>query len=204
MFVLVRTCSDCGAESPGPEMPCAACRSTRQTVSVTAQAATVRLGGAVTGISVSYAPSRPWYESWHAVRQQLASAEATLLTYRGNDLVKREFENFFTVCLHLGDWLWEDRSTGLTRAQVRSFVDSDPALRVCLGVANTTKHHTRSQPGAMTARITSISSGGHGASATIGWTEGTKSGTEDVLSLAKRCVAAWERYLAANGLQSPI
>jgi hypothetical protein len=31
-----------------------------------------------------------------------------------------------------------------------------------------------------------------------------RSGSVDALDLARRCVAAWERYLKANGLQSPI
>lgn len=51
--------------------------------------------------------------------------------------------------------------------------------------------------------ITGISSGEHGTSSTISWTEGANSGTEDALSLARRCRAAWENYLTANGLHSP-
>jgi hypothetical protein len=78
--------------------------------------------------------------------------------YRGNEPVKRDFENFFAQCFHLGDWLWEDKSTGLTDQQVRTFIDKDAALRICAGVANTSKHRTRSQPNAMTARIASVGS----------------------------------------------
>jgi hypothetical protein len=38
----------------------------------------------------------------------------------------------------------------------------------------------------------------------IGWSQGQKSGTEDALDLARRCVAAWEGYLKVHGPQSPI
>jgi hypothetical protein len=38
----------------------------------------------------------------------------------------------------------------------------------------------------------------------ICWSEGTKTGTEDALDLARRCVGAWDAYLERHGLQSPI
>jgi hypothetical protein len=118
--------------------------------------------------------------------------------------VKRDFENFFTQCFHLGDWLWEDRTTGLTHQQVRTFIDKEAALRICAGVANTSKHRTRSQPNAITARIASVGFDGEGTHVTIDWSEGLHGGTENALDLARRCVTAWDGYLKASGLQSPI
>jgi hypothetical protein len=158
------------------------------------------------GISIGYNPDRPWYAQWHNVRQHLHTVEADSRpnAYQGNNPVKRDFENFFTHCFHLGDWLWEDKSTGLTEKQVRKFIEKDPALRICAGVANTTKHRTRSQSNAMTARIASVGFNDKETRVSIDWSKGPHGGTVDALDLARRCVAAWKGYLKANGLQSPI
>jgi hypothetical protein len=86
--------------------------------------------------------------------------------------VKRDFENFFTRCFHLGDCLWEDKTTGLTHQQVRTFIDKEAALRICAGVANTSKHRTRGRPNAITARIASVGFDGEGIHVTIDWSEG--------------------------------
>ena len=104
----------------------------------------------------------------------------------------------------MGDWLWGDKSTGLYEKQVRSFIDNDPVLRVCAGIANTTKHHTRTQAGAMTARVAVVTTDETGTRVITRWSEGQKSGTEDALDLARRCVAAWDDYLKQNGTHSPI
>jgi hypothetical protein len=188
------------------DAPCPACGSTRQNATVKAQTVMTAVAVMRPGISVGYDPDRPWYAQWHSVRQHLQTVEADCQPggYQGNDPVKRDFENFFTQCFHLGDWLWEDKSTGLTDKQVRAFIDQDAAMRICAGMANTTKHRTRSQPNAMTARIAAVGFDDGGTRVSIDWSEGPHGGTENALDLAWRCVAAWEGYLKANGLQSPI
>jgi hypothetical protein len=102
------------------------------------------------------------------------------------------------------DWLGNDPAANLSLAQVRSFIDSDSDLHICAGIANTTKHHTRSRSNEMTARISSIASNPTSVQVMIDWSEGQNNGTEDALELARRCVNAWERYLVADHLQSPI
>lgn len=201
-----RTCADCGEELEDLEVPCPMCGSSRQSATVQAQAALAVASTLNVGLSITYNPMRPWYSQWQTVRQQLASVERTLEqgNYRGNDIVKREFENFFTHCFHMHDWLVGDQSTGLTATVVRDFIANDPALRLCAGIANTSKHHTRSQANAMTARITTISADANGVRATISWTEGTDSGTEDALTLGRQCVTAWETFLRTHGLRSPV
>jgi hypothetical protein len=92
----------------------------------------------------------------------------------------------------------------LTEVKVRDFIGNDAALRICAGMRNTSKHRIRNRPTAVTARIKSIRSDENGARGTIEWTEGSNSGTEDALDLARRCVAAWDGYLKASELQSPI
>jgi hypothetical protein len=157
-------------------------------------------------MGVKYGEQRPWSNHWYDVQQELRAVEAACQpgANRDNQSLKRSFETFFTVCFHFGDWLWEDQSTGLTKRQVENFIDSDPALRVCEGLANTKKHRTRRKMNAMTVVIAEVHYDRTGSRAIVEWTEMQRSGSEDALDLARRCVVAWERYLKANGLQSPI
>jgi hypothetical protein len=200
----MRTCADCGTELRDLTAPCPACGSTRQSVAAQAQVP-VAIATAVKA-SVGYGADRPWYAQWHNVREHLQTVddECRPGAYRGNLPVKRAFENFFTQCFHLGDWLWGDKTTGLTEKQVRDFILKDPALRVCAGIANTSKHRTRNQPGAMTARIAEVTPDEKGTRAAVDWSQSPNSGTEDAFDLARRCVVAWDSYLKAIGLQSPI
>jgi hypothetical protein len=202
----MRTCSDCGKELSDLTQPCPTCRSSSQNVSAYAGVA-IGLAAAIgPGVSLTFSSDQPWYAKWHKVKQSLATVETAChpSSYQGNDPVKRAVESFFVDCFHMGDWLWEDSSTGLNKPQVCTFIENDPSLRVCEGFANTDKHRVRSKSGAITAKIRSITSGPNGVQVSIEWMQGANTHTEDALDLARRCVAAWEACLLANGLQSPI
>ncbi|WP_033289964.1 hypothetical protein [Amycolatopsis jejuensis] len=151
------------------------------------------------GLGVTFAETRPWYEQWHLVRQQLADVEETLANRREVDRVKRVIETFFIACTHLGDWISQDPSTKALKTEVEHLPKDDPSWRICRAVANTSKHHTRN--GGITARIQSISFAEHGTTATFAWTEHKIVQTEDALVLAKRCMDRWERFLTENNLQ---
>ena len=95
--------------------------------------------------------------------------------------MRRDFENFFTNSFTWGIGYGETRPRrGLSEKQVRVFIDSDSASRICAGIANTSKHDTRSQAGAMTARIKSIRSDESGVHVVVKWSEGQKEGTKTV------------------------
>jgi hypothetical protein len=204
----VMTCGQCGTNLNNVPVndPCPRCRSTRRNAHVRGTAAVGTGAGMSGGIKIGYAPNRPWYAQWHSVRERLSTVDAHCrpAAYLGNLPLQRDFEDFFTNCFHMVDWLCNDPAVNLSAAQVRSFVDNDPDLHICAGIANTTKHHTRSRPNKMTAKISSIASNPTSVQVMIDWSEGQNNGTENALELARRCVKAWERYLAANGLQSPI
>lgn len=202
----MRTCSDCGEALYNLTRPCPTCGGLRQSATVQAEVAVGVATALRPGVSLSFNSDQPWYAKWHNVRQRLAAAEEACRpsSYRGNDAAKRTIEDFFTHCFHMGDWLWEDSSTGLTKAQVCTFILNDPSLRVCEGLANTDKHRVRSKPGAITARIKSISPRESGTEVSIEWSQGTNTYSEDALDLARRCLAAWEGYLLTNNLHSPV
>jgi hypothetical protein len=199
-----RTCSDCGRDLEDLSQPCPNCGSTRQTTYLHTGGSTTP-SGAVTEYTVTYSGDRPWFGRWYGVRQELEKVEAECRpeAYRGGLYIVAAFENFFWQCLHLGDALWEDKSTGLSEQKVIRFIQGDPDLSKCEAMASTSKHHKR-HPQRITARVHTITTPPNGSRATIRWEQGPNAGTEDALDLARRCVAAWERYLQRNGLQSPI
>jgi RNA polymerase subunit RPABC4/transcription elongation factor Spt4 len=201
----MRTCSDCGEELHDLTQPCPTCGSLRQSAAQAGVALVVATAQPAT-VSASYNSDQPWSAQWLNVRQHLETAEAACRpdSYRGNVAVKRSIENFFTQCFHMGDWLWEDPSTGLTRSQVGGFINSDPSLRVCAGMANTSKHRVSNDPGAITAKIKSISPNLNETEVLIEWTHGANTQAENALDLARRCVVAWDGYLKANTLQPPV
>lgn len=60
-----------------------------------------------------------------------------------NEVVRRQAEDFFKDCRELADWL--KRQAG--RPEAMSYVNSHPDLMLCDGMAQTTKHHTRTASG---------------------------------------------------------
>jgi hypothetical protein len=183
-------------ELHGLDAPCPACGGTRQNATVQAPTVPTTTAVPTPRILIGYNPDRTWYSRWRGVRQHLEKVEAGCRpgAYRGNEPVKRDFENLFTQCFHLGDWLWEDKSTGLTDQQVRTFIDKDAALRICAGVANTSKHRTRRQPNAITARIASVGFDDQGTHVTIDWSEGLH-GEPRTRSIAR---GAWLRGMVIS------
>ena len=163
------------------------------------------MSGGVAEFTVTYSSDRPWFGRWYGVRQELEKVEAACRpeAYRGGLYIVAAFENFFWQCFHLGDALWEDTSTGLSEQKVTRFIVGDPDLKYCEAMASTSKHHRRHSR-QLTARVHSITPAPTGTRATIRWQQASDTGTEDALDLARRCLAAWDRYLQSKGLHSPI
>jgi hypothetical protein len=126
---------------------------------------------------------------WRSVRQHLDTVEADCRpgAYRGNEPVRLHFENFFTQCFHLGDWLREDKSTGLIRqAGARLH-------RERFGIAHMRWHGQHEQAPYPEPSERSDSEdrqrhvGPNGTRVSIVWSRVSDSGTEDALDLARRC-----------------
>lgn len=79
------------------------------------------------------------------------------------------------------------------------------ALQVCNAMCNTDKHHTRSTPSDMTARIRTTSLPPNaGAVVTVEVDWGTNDATKwDALELAHECVESWRTFFAARGIPEP-
>jgi hypothetical protein len=158
------------------------------------------------GITVAYGPERPWYSQWFNLRQQLDAVEQACRpnSYRGNAPIKLALENFFIQCYHFGEWLWDDRSTGLSEGEVLAYLDLHECLKVSQGFANTAKHRTRNKPEQMMAIVSSVSCNDAGGHAVVAWKEDGLTDSKDATVLARQCVVAWEGFLRLHRLESPV
>lgn len=149
-------------------------------------------------LSVGYNPVRPWQQKWQDVEIGLRVLEAFYARDdANNEDVRREVEDFFKACRELADWL--EQHAG--KPEAMTYVNSDPDLMICDGMAQTIKHHTRNSTrrDPITARVSWVRGGP--LRAEIEWTRPSGArGTEDALDLARRCVAAWEQFFRQHGL----
>jgi hypothetical protein len=148
---------------------------------------------------MGYDPSRPWQQKW---RDVISGVDALEVTYQQSDLdseaVRRQVETLFKDCRDLADWLLHQAG----KPNAMDEVHTDPALKLCDGVVQTTKHHTRdrgSDP--ITAKISKAHGGQGGVRVTIEWSapSGT-AGCDDALDLAQRCKAAWLQFFQRENL----
>ena len=151
-------------------------------------------------VSVGYNPDRPWQQKWRDVQNGLSGIEQVYAAADINDeVIRRQVEDFFKGCREMADWVKEQAG----KPEAMAYVNSDPDLVICDGMAQTVKHHTRRpqrDPDPLTARVARVHGGG-GVRVEIDWSRPSgASGTEDALDLARRCVAAWESFFQQNNL----
>jgi hypothetical protein len=152
-----------------------------------------------------YGPDRPWQEQWHTVRHRFKVLQDHYQpgNFRGHRQVQDDVEAFFLQCTHLDDWLAGDPTApNVARGDATEFIKNNPALSICRGLANTSKHRTRDSSNSIDAAVQGV---GHlnaddSARATIEWKRNGQVTHEDALDLAERCMAAWRQFLNDTGL----
>jgi hypothetical protein len=122
----------------------------------------------------------------------------------GTDAAIDSALSFFEAVHHLKDWLGNDPSSGVTRADGDSLINASPVLRLCADLANGSKHLvlTRSRAGDLSTTIARNDVTvfvGTGTSAHRFYV--ASAGAEyDVLQLAQDAVAEWTTFLSVRGL----
>jgi hypothetical protein len=206
MDVSMSTCAKCGEELEAWNLsaPCLECGSGAVTVNGGFRNQTLTLNDR--GVAMIYGSIFAWQEQWANVLDLLKEIERYYQpgNFPGDRTVRRSVRYFYLECFHVGDWLWEDKGTTLTKDDVAPFVLADPALSICEAMANTSKHHTRSNPKWMSAWVHSVT---HNqeldvADAVIEWKKGATGGTIDALDLARQCYMAWRGFQKSRGLKT--
>jgi hypothetical protein len=122
----------------------------------------------------------------------------------GTDAAVDTVQSFFESVHHLKDWLGNDPSSGVTKADGDSLINGSQVLPLCAGLANGSKHLklTSSRTGDPSTTITRNDAtvfAGTGNSAHRSYVE--SAGTEySVLQLAEAAVNEWTSFLSSRGL----
>jgi hypothetical protein len=147
-----------------------------------------------------------WRSQWARVERRLEDVRAVYSGREGGtDDAVDTTQSFFEAIHHLKDWLGNDLSSGLTKADGDRLIGGSKDLQLCADLANGSKH----------LKLTSSRSGDQ--TTTIGRNDVTISpetgvahrfyvqsaGAEyDVLKIADDAVDQWRRFLTARGLIS--
>ncbi len=200
-------CSNCYTDREADQRgPCPDCGSTRTTHTMF-MPVTLTLGD-TGGIVTEYGQERWWQEQWYRARQHFDELKKIYQPggFPGDSPARGVVEDFFHHCLHVGDWLWSDTKNSLDKPAVQKFIREDQDLKICAGLANTSKHYERDRVGSINARVLSVwhNQADNSTVATVEWWrqgEEDKRTKLDALQLAEGCKKAWKRYLKSHTLR---
>jgi len=152
-------------------------------------------------VTIGHKKQGSWQQKWMDTEWLLADLRKLYGTDTVSNVTLRILiEAVLKTCRELADWLWEHPSeTRMTSKQVLKFVHADPALSVCDGLAQTSKHNRRSQgKDPLTAWVAEVTDN----SATVKWenASGSVTGQRDALELCEACADAWLAFLKREGL----
>lgn len=129
--------------------------------------------------------NRDWTDQLHQVRRwhrRLADLEATV-EREGSDAALDYINAFFLSCFHLKDWV--KRSGHPKAAMVEEFIASHGEMELCRKLCHASKHFELDSGSAMATSVPGKS-----------WVVVDDDGRAwEVLTLASRCMALWERFL---------
>lgn len=151
-------------------------------------------------VAVGWGAERSWLEQWgeiertHTKLQNLYSSAAEDAR-EPTSVVK----TFFIQCWHLSDWLRHDKATSVQKSDTDSLRDSEPDMKICAAMANSTKHHTLDKPEWTTARVSTITTEPT-CQVTIEILRTSGKEYRDALELATSCMSIWRKFLASHGL----
>lgn len=138
-----------------------------------------------------------WQRKW---RDVLHAHTALADVYQGGPLNSDDFtrriEIFFKTCRELADWI-DEQQPGLN---AKDYVNTAGSLKICNGLAQTAKHHTRNH--GITAYVAKMYNDQTGTHADVAWTHGSSSGRLDARKLADDCIAEWQAFFQQHGLDT--
>jgi len=154
------------------------------------------------GIRLNYKPQGHWQQKWADINHLVPDLDRIYHEdlRLNNVTVRLLIENIFKACRELADWLWE--TTSLTQKIVLDHIHGSPALRIADALTQTAKHNVRKtshDPDPITAWVEEINIPGKSS---IAWfnASGSYTGSADASTLASKCVAEWQTFLALHQL----
>lgn len=118
-----------------------------------------------------------------------------------------EIYAFFMNCYHLKDWIKNDVQVDVAvRKQVEDYISGNRPLSLCADLCNSLKHLVLTKPPrsgegpAFGKKKYALKLGTGPARISLKYQVETARGPVDAFDLATECVAAWDRFMAENGL----
>ena len=187
--------------------PCPGCAGSRRSAVATPETITVKLSVPEPSISVTRDDHRPWFEKWRQMvqaRAQISEVYAQRAPGVGNAEVDERVTRFCGECHDMRDWLRGDIGNlpGVTEGDIVTHASSSPPLQVSSAVANSHKHHTRSQGTTARIRSTHMTPSGARVLIEIDWAAPAAK-TVGALDLANECVDSWRQFFASHGITEP-
>jgi hypothetical protein len=118
-----------------------------------------------------------------------------------------EIYAFFLNCYHLKDWLKNDSTiSAAVQQSVEPHINANRSLRLCADLCNSQKHlvlRRRRRSGenpTFGGKQYGLTLGGSSPTIKLTCEIDATGGQIDAFQLATDCIAAWDAFLAANGL----
>lgn len=148
-----------------------------------------------------------WRDQWERVLRRLDDVRAVYSGATGGTTCATDsVQSFFEAVHHLKDWIGNDSSIPLTKADGDALIDGDATLRLGADIANGSKHFAlnRARTGDKSTDITR-----NDATVFVGTGRSThrfyieSGGTEyDLLDVAEGAVEMWRAFLSGHGMIS--
>ena len=142
---------------------------------------------------------------WARVHRRLDDVRAVYAGREGGtDAAVDTVQSFFEAVHHLKDWLGNDPSSGMTKADGDSLISGSQSLQLSADLANGSKHlvPTQSRTGDTSTTIArndvNIRLGARGSAHRF-YVESARA-EYDVLQIAEDAVDEWSKYLTTRGL----
>jgi hypothetical protein len=137
-----------------------------------------------------------WYQRFSTINEE-----------RQHNLISDNYQDevyaFFLNCYHLKDWIINDKSTGIDKDTMESFINNNQDLKLCADICNSIKHLKLKRPRSSQnpefgKRKFYVKLGGLETTISVKYTIDTSTGPIDAFELATRCQQAWEGFLQSN------
>lgn len=154
---------------------------------------------------VGYPTGHGWNVHWLMTTRHLARLRDA---YRSEPMDNIDLiaivDAFMVACAHMWDAFKNDPTlTSIGKEEVDAAMAADARLQLCRDYANTAKHLRRRAPGDIEAAVLEVGSRGRGNFVTVAYGPSIdpRRSTIDALELAESAYAAWQTFIADNGIR---
>lgn len=110
---------------------------------------------------------------------------------------------FFILCYHIKDWIKNEPKfieDTLIGEKVENYINTNPHLCLCAGLANGTKHFKRNSNPRYSDTMPTLNLNAEASNKVVfTYTVTQSNGVKmDALQLAKKCIRAWDKFIARN------